>query len=160
MGVVSPTYLVVWSGAMAAMMLPSEVPLLRLHHATARSSARTAMLGAGYVTVWVAVGVAAMKIPFDLPLWWALGGAALYQLTPLKRRCLAVCRAPLARVLHGWRDGFGGAYRMGVENGLWCLGCCIGFTTVLVALGMTSVLWMVVIGGVVLLEKATPWPIL
>jgi predicted metal-binding membrane protein len=58
MGSVSPTYLAVWSGAMAAMMLPSELALFRLHHATARSAARTAMLGAGYVTVWVAVGFA------------------------------------------------------------------------------------------------------
>jgi predicted metal-binding membrane protein len=154
MGMVSPAYLAVWSGAMAAMMLPSELPLLRLHHATARSAVHTATLGAGYVTVWLAVGFAAMKIPFEVPLWSALGGAAVYQLTPLKRRCLAVCRAPLARVLHGWRDGAGGAYRMGVENGLWCLGCCVGFTAVLVALGMTSILWMAVIGTVIFAEKA------
>jgi predicted metal-binding membrane protein len=156
---VSPAFLVVWSGAMAAMMLPSELPLLRLDHATSRSALRTAVLGAGYVSVWLAVGFAAMKLPFELPLWWALGAAALYQLTPLKRRCLAVCRAPLARVLHGWHDGLGGAFRMGVENGVWCLGCCIGFTAVLVALGMTSVVWMAVVGGAIFVEKVGPWAI-
>jgi predicted metal-binding membrane protein len=147
-------YLAVWSGAMAAMMLPSELPLLRLDHATSRSVARTATLGSGYVTVWLAVGFAAMKIPFEVPLWWALGGAVLYQLTPAKRRCLAVCRAPLARIFHGWRDGYAGAFRMGIENGIWCLGCCIGFMVVLVALGMTSIVWMAVIGTVVFAEKA------
>lgn len=138
---------------MAAMMLPSELPLLRLDHATSRSVIRTTVLGAGYVVVWLAVGFAAMKLPWQIPLWSALGAAALYQLTPLKRRCLTVCRAPLARVVHGWRDGYAGAFRMGVENGVWCLGCCIGFTAVLVALGMTSVVWMAVVGGVVFAEK-------
>jgi predicted metal-binding membrane protein len=142
-----------WSAAMAAMMLPSELPLLRLDHATARSAARTVVLAAGYVTVWLAVGAAAMALPFALPIWWVLGAAAVYELTPLKRRCLKICRSPLARVLHGWRDGLGGAFRMGVENGLWCLGCCVGLTVLLVALGMTNIWWMLVIGGVVLAEK-------
>ncbi|HSX22123.1 MAG TPA: DUF2182 domain-containing protein, partial [Gaiellaceae bacterium] len=153
MGMVSPAYLAVWSGAMAAMMLPSELPLLRLDHATSRSIARTSVLGAGYASVWLAVGFAAMKLPWHISLWWALGAAALYQLTPAKRRCLAVCRAPLARMFHGWRDGYVGAFRMGVENGVWCLGCCIGFMVVLVALGMTSIVWMAVIGAVVFVEK-------
>jgi predicted metal-binding membrane protein len=150
---VSPAFLGVWSGAMAAMMLPSELPLLRLDHATSRSLTRTAVLGAGYVTVWLAVGLAAMKLPWQIPVWWALAAALLYQVTPAKRRCLAVCRAPLARIFHGWRDGYVGAFRMGVENGVWCLGCCIGFMVVLVALGMTSVVWMAVIGTVVFVEK-------
>jgi predicted metal-binding membrane protein len=142
-----------WSAAMAAMMLPSELPLLRLDHATARSRTRTAVLGTGYIAVWLAVGAAAMALPFSLPLWWVLAAAVLYEVTPLKRRCLAVCRSPLARVLHGWRDGLGGAFRMGVENGVWCLGCCVGLTALLVALGMTNIWWMLVIGGVVLAEK-------
>jgi predicted metal-binding membrane protein len=154
-----PGFLAVWSGAMVAMMLPSELPLLRLDHATSRSPLRTSVFGAGYAAVWLAVGFAAMELPFDVPLWWALGLALVYQVTPVKRRCLAVCRAPLARIFHGWRDGYVGAFRMGVENGLWCLGCCIGFTVVLVALGMTSIVWMAVVGGVIFLEKAGPWAI-
>jgi predicted metal-binding membrane protein len=85
-----------------------------------------------------------------------LGAAALYQLTPLKRRCLAVCRAPLARVLYGWRDGLGGAFRMGVANGGWCVGCCAGLTVALLALGMMSVTWMVFIGAAIFVEKTTP----
>src|SRR4051794_7016427 len=140
---------------MAAMMLPSELPLLRLAHATTRSFRHTALLATGYGAVWLAVGVAAMKAPM-LPAAWVLAAVALYQLTPLKRRCLAVCRAPLARVLHGWRDGGLGAIRMGVENGLWCLGCCVGLTAVLVALGMTNLLVMAVVAAVIFVEKATP----
>ena len=84
-----------------------------------------------------------------------LCGAAVFQLTPLKRRCLSVCRSPLARVLHGWRDGYAGAFRMGVENACWCLGCCVGLTLVLVALGMTNVFWLLLVGAAVYAEKAT-----
>jgi Predicted metal-binding integral membrane protein (DUF2182) len=52
---------------------------------------------------------------------------------------------------------------MGVETGLWCLGCCIGLTAVLVALGMTSIVWMTVVGAVIFVyqydddEHGSPW---
>jgi predicted metal-binding membrane protein len=139
---------------MVAMMLPSELPLFRLAHATTRSAAQTGALAAGYAAVWLVVGVGAMTLP-ALPGALVLGGAAVYQVTPLKRRCLNVCRSPLARVLHGWRDGRAGAFRMGVENACWCLGCCVGLTLVLVALGMTNVVWLVVAAAVIYAEKAT-----
>jgi len=154
MGMESPVFLAVWGTAMAAMMLPSELPLLRLAHASTRSFRHTALLATGYAAVWLAVGVAAMKAPM-LPVTWVLAAVALYQSTPLKRRCLAVCRAPLARILHGWRDGGLGAFRMGVENGLWCLGCCVGLTLVLIALGMTNILLMAAVAAVIYVEKAT-----
>src|SRR3954451_19223464 len=96
-----------------------------------------------------------MSLPFMLPVPWVLAAAALYQLTPLKSRCLAVCRSPLARVVHGWRAGYGGALRMGVENGLWCLGCCMGLTAALAALGMTNIWWMLVVGAAIVVEKTT-----
>lgn len=136
------------------MMLPSELPLFRLAHATTQSRAQTGALVAGYATVWLIVGVAAMSLP-RLPEEIALGAAAIFQLTPLKHRCLAVCRAPLARVLHGWRDGHAGAFRMGVENACWCLGCCAGLTLALVALDMTNVVWLAVAGAAIYAEKAT-----
>ena len=151
MGLESAVFL---AAAMAAMMLPSELPLFRLAHATTRSVGHTGLLVSGYAVVWLGVGAATMKAPM-LPAAWVLGAAALYQLTPLKRRCLSVCRAPLSRVLHGWRDGRAGAFRMGVENGIWCLGCCIGLTAVLVALGMTSVPVLLAVGAAIFVEKAT-----
>ncbi len=159
-------FLASWSAAMAAMMLPSELPLLRLDYATARSRLRLAALGVGYLGVWIALAA---------PVWLAdrvaggrilemhgralsaaiLAAAAVYQLTPLKRRCLAVCRAPLARILHGWRDGATGAFRMGVVNGFWCVGCCAGLTVALLALGMMSFGWMIVVGAAIVIEKTT-----
>jgi predicted metal-binding membrane protein len=149
-----PVFLV----AMAAMMLPSELPLLRLDFLAARSPLRTAALGAGYLAVWLALATPLFFVP--APPWeLALAIAVAYQLTPLKRRCLRVCRAPLGRVLHGWRDGYVGAFRMGVENGVWCVGCCIGLTAVLIAVGMASLLWMAAIGALIFVEKAGPWAI-
>ena len=50
-----PAFLASWSAAMAAMMLPSELPLLRLDYATARSRLRLAALGLGYLGVWLAL---------------------------------------------------------------------------------------------------------
>jgi predicted metal-binding membrane protein len=162
----SATFLPIWTAMMAAMMLPSTVPLLRLDHAAARSRTRLIAIAAGYLLVWVAIG--ALVLPLDLLLGGRLLGmhgrgltvallamAAVYQLLPVKQRCLVRCRAPLARMLHGWRDGLVGALRMGMENGVWCAGCCIGLMTALFGLGVMSVGWMAVVGAVVFLEKGT-----
>jgi predicted metal-binding membrane protein len=167
MATTGPSFVASWALAMGAMMLPSELPLLRLDYATVRSRTRSAVLLVGYLAVWVALAA---------PVWIAdrasggkvlaghsraltasvLAAAALYQLTPLKRRCLAICRAPLARILHGWQDGHRGALRMGMVNGLWCVGCCVGLTATLLALGMMSIGWMVAVGLAILVEKTTP----
>ena len=166
MATTGPAFVASWALAMSAMMLPSELPLLRLDYATARSRTRTTALLLGYLAVWIALAA---------PVWLGdraiggrllgmhgreltagiLGAAALYQLTPLKRRCLAICRAPLARILHSWRDGHRGAFRMGMVNGMWCVGCCVGLTATLLALGMMSIGWMVAVGAAILVEKTT-----
>ena len=160
------TFLLTWSLAMAAMMLPSEWPLFRLDYATARSGVRSVVLGAGYLAVWIALGGAVLVADraADGRLLGSHRGAtvavvllaaAAFQLTPVKLRCLSVCRAPLARVFHGWRDGLDGAFRMGVENGVWCMGCCVGLMAALLAVGMMSVIWMVVFAVAIFAEKAT-----
>lgn len=148
------------------MMLPSTVPLLRLDYATARSGSRTAALGAGYLTTWAAItaAVAVLDLLVGMPLLdsheqitvvAALAVAAVYQASPVKRRCLARCRSPLSRIFHGWREGVGGAFRMGMENGLWCVGCCIGLVVALLVLGAMSVLWMALFFAAVTLEKTS-----
>jgi predicted metal-binding membrane protein len=85
-----------------------------------------------------------------------LAVAGLYQLLPLKRRCLVRCRTPLGRMLVGWRDGLSGAARMGVTNGLWCAGCCVGLMAALLGLGVMSLGWMAVVGAAIFVEKVTP----
>jgi predicted metal-binding membrane protein len=158
----SVAFLAIWTATMAAMMLPSTIPLLRLDYVTTGSRARVAALAAGYVSVWIvlaslAVGAGALLGMHGHRTTAALlAVAALYQLLPVKRRCLERCRAPLARMLLGWRDGLLGAAHMGVANGLWCGGCCIGLIVALLGLGMMSWVWMGLVGAVIVLEKATP----
>ena len=154
-------FLPVWTALMAAMMLPSTVPLLRLDYATTRSRARIVALAGGYVAVWLAIGSvvlaadAAIGMHGDRTTATLLTLAALYQLLPVKRRCLTRCRAPLARMLLGWRDGLGGALRMGADNAVWCAGCCAWLMLALLGLGAMSWVWMALVGGVILVEKVT-----
>jgi predicted metal-binding membrane protein len=146
-----PVFLV----SMTLMMLPSELPLFRLDHATSRSWPRTVVLAGGYVAVWLVLAWLLWMIPWTPATPVVLALAAIYQLTPLKARCLAVCRAPLARMMHGWRDGMGGAFVMGIENGLYCAGCCAGMLAVLLVVGMMSMWWMLFLAIAVYVEKAT-----
>lgn len=137
---------------MAAMMLPSEVAFLRLDYKTARSPLRTTVLSSGYVAVWIVLATPLFFLP--APSWEiAIAVAAAYQLTPLKRRCLTVCRTPFARIVHGWRDSLPGAFRTGVESGLWCAGCCAGAMLVLLAVGLMNYWLMALAGAAIFVEK-------
>jgi predicted metal-binding membrane protein len=83
--------------------------------------------------------------------------AAIYQLTPAKDACLRRCRGPLQFLSEAWRDGPIGAFRMGVEHGGWCVGCCWALMAALFALGVMSVPWMILIAGLIAVEKLLPW---
>lgn len=165
----------VWVTMMAAMMLPAVVPMAAAFDRVARSRATRGRLPAflaGYAVVWatfglVAYGVDALVRGADPAfLAWDRQGplvtgaavvvAGLYELTPLKLRCLRHCRTPLHFLLGRWRDGRGGALRMGVEHGAWCAGCCWALMLALLAIGLMSVTWMVVVAAIVFVEKATP----
>ena len=173
-------FLGIWVTMMAAMMLPSVAPMVLTFARVNRERFRrnhtplvpTWIFVAGYLAAWTAYGLLAYgvlrAVRGSAPgfLAWDSGGpylagaaiaaAGLYQLTPLKRVCLRHCRGPLHFVLHGWRDGRLGALRMGVEHGLYCVGCCWGLMIVLFALGVMSLTWMGLIAGVIFLEKVVP----
>jgi predicted metal-binding membrane protein len=87
----------------------------------------------------------------------ALLVAAGYELTPLKDVCLGKCRSPLGTLLGSWRAGWSGAFRMGLRNGAWCVGCCWALMLSLFALGVMSVTWMAVVAGLIAVEKTAPW---
>ncbi|MDQ3654636.1 MAG: DUF2182 domain-containing protein, partial [Chloroflexota bacterium] len=82
--------------------------------------------------------------------------AGLYQLTPLKRVCLDHCRSPIMFVTRHWRDGYQGALRMGIEHGGFCLGCCWALFAVLVAAGVMSLAWMLLLTLIIFAEKVLP----
>jgi hypothetical protein len=57
----------------------------------------------------------------------------------------------------GWRDGLFGAFRLGVEHGAWCVGCCWALMAALFALGIMSVAWMAFVAALIAAEKLLPW---
>jgi predicted metal-binding membrane protein len=83
--------------------------------------------------------------------------AGLYQLTPWKNVCLTKCRTPMSFIVTSWRDGAGGAVRMGFVHGFYCLGCCWLLFVILFPLGMMNVAAMAVITIVIFAEKSFPW---
>jgi predicted metal-binding membrane protein len=170
----------IWVTMMAAMMLPSVAPMVLLFDRVSEEKARrgtayvpTWIFVASYLAVWTVYGLAAYALyrgvrALDLGvLHWDRGGpyiagtvvalAGLYELTPLKTVCLRHCRSPMHFVLGGWRDGVGGAVRMGVEHGAYCVGCCWGLMIVLFALGVMSLFWMAVVAALIFAQKVLPY---
>lgn len=160
-----------WSLMMAAMMLPSALPMIRLHRLGADGGLRREVWSgafvAGYLVVWASVGIvvwgAAMATEMLLmPEQRALAVAGLlmlagvYQFTPLKSTCLRACRTPADFLFTHWHRGLGGQLRLGVEHGLYCLGCCWALMAIFVGVGAMSIPWAVGIAAVVLIEKVLP----
>jgi len=170
-------FTVVWATMMAAMMLPSLVPMAMTYAGESRNAGASAPTGAtgvftgGYLLTWAAAGVLAYAVvqgvrSLDLSVFaWHEGGpyiaggvivgAALYELTPVKWTCLRHCRNP--RLLaERWRPGSVGALRTGVEHGAFCVGTSWALMAALFAVGVMNVAWMIVMAALVALEKLLP----
>lgn len=90
-----------------------------------------------------------------------IGGAMLilagvYQLSPLKNTCLAKCRTPTQFLMTSWRSGNGGALRMGIEHGFYCLGCCWLLFAILFPLGMMNIAALALLTALIFAEKVLP----
>jgi predicted metal-binding membrane protein len=164
-----------WVVMMAAMMLPSVVPVVLVHAAVSRqlapTAARNAAFVAGYAAAWSAFALGAAGLQLALghlallsedmraasPYLGAalLAAAGAWQLTPVKDACLRQCRTPLQFVAEHWRAGAAGAAAMGLRHGLFCIGCCGALMALLFVGGVMNVLWVALIAAFVLLEKTT-----
>jgi len=164
-------FLVAWIVMMAAMMLPSSAPMFLLYRLSAgdgtHGELRTLAFGAGYLLVWAVVGaivLVAQRVldvvmnPDLRPLGVAavLLAAGAYQFTPLKATCLRACQTPADFIVRHWRGGALGALRLGLDHGLYCLGCCWALMAVLVAAGGMGLAWVALIALIVLVEKLVP----
>jgi predicted metal-binding membrane protein len=166
-------FLVAWQLMIAAMMLPSSLPLVRLFFQAASAQpgalrAKTAFL-AGYAAVWSAFGVLAfggdVALHRVVERWawldrrpWLLGGVVLmlagsFQFSRLKHRCLTVCRQPGVYLLRHYGRGTARAFRIGGRHGLFCLGCCWALMLVSFAVGVANLPWMAVLTAVMVFEK-------
>jgi predicted metal-binding membrane protein len=166
-------YLVMWTVMMVAMMYPSSVPLVRMYHGTLAGRPKHERLGrvgaflGGYTLVWAGVGVVPLVVNQFVPLARVAGSGVLlggtllllgvYQLSPYKDRCLSHCRTPLGFLLTHSRPGVGGAARMGIGHGRFCLGCCWALFAFMVVVGTMNVVWMAVITAVLSVERTVSW---
>lgn len=168
---------VMWVIMMIGMMLPSAAPVMLLHARVCRRRVgRVAPTGSfmlGYIAAWCLYSVGATALQWTLselallsPMmvstspWLGaliLVAAGLYQLTPYKDACLTHCRSPMDFLANRWRDGAGGALRMGLEHGAYCVGCCWVLMVILFAVGVMDLLWVAAVTFFVLLEKAAPF---
>jgi len=165
-----------WWVMMVAMMLPSAAPVVLIHAAIGRKQrladkplAATTWFAAGYLSVWAGFSLIATALQWGLESLSVVGGmmdiaspsiagvvllaAGLYQLTPLKAACLRHCQHPLSFVIHKWRAGNLGAFRMGLEHGGYCLGCCWFLMALLFVGGIMNLIWIGAIAIYVGLEK-------
>lgn len=179
MGLAAPLFIAIWVVMMVAMMFPTAAPMILIFaqvyaskQARGQAFVPTWVFVSAYMVVWTLFGVLAYAAAAGAQTlahyssWLTdnagrLGGgvlvlAGLYQLSPLKRSCLSKCRTPLNFILHAWRDGYRGAFRMGFEHGVYCLGCCWMLFVILFPLGVMNVAAMAVITLVVFAEKSLP----
>lgn len=169
-----------WAVMMVGMMVPTAIPMTLIYAAIVRKASRNnqtlapaAIFISGYVAVWTLFSLVATLAQWLLdqtallspmmvstsPLLGAslLVMAGIYQLTPAKEACLQHCRAPAHFIAEHWRPGFGGAFRMGLEHGAYCLGCCWILMGLLFLGGVMNLLWIAAITLFVLLEKVLPF---
>jgi predicted metal-binding membrane protein len=162
-----------WGVMMAAMMLPSALPMIRLYGATlsgkAASAPRALPIAAFtlvYLAVWTASGapvylahtglMALSPRAFAYVVALVLLTAGGFQLSSLKQRCLRACRSPLGFLLGHWRAGLQGSLALGWSHAMYCLGCCWALMAVLVAAGAMGLAWVLLIAAVVAAEKLLP----
>jgi predicted metal-binding membrane protein len=171
------SFLGLWIVMMAAMMLPSLVPMLwRYRQAVGRTGETrlawlTALVGAGYFFVWTMFGMAAFPLGATLaavevqhpavahavPI--AVGVAVLIagavQLTAWKAHHLARCReAPGRR--RTLPDDTGTAWRHGLRLGLHCSRCSAGLIAILLVIGVMDLRAMAVVAAAITVERLAP----
>jgi predicted metal-binding membrane protein len=167
-----------WVLMLAAMMLPTTLPLLeifrRLTAGRADRRQLMALVIVGYLAVWMVFGVIAHLADWAVLLlvqqsdWlvangWAiaamiLAAAGLYQFSALKYRCLDKCRSPFGFVIEHWRGSREKwqSLLLGVRHGAFCVGCCWCLMLLMFVLGIGSIGWMLALGAVMAAEKNLP----
>ncbi|HEV2452544.1 MAG TPA: DUF2182 domain-containing protein [Streptosporangiaceae bacterium] len=137
-------FIAVWAVMMAAMMLPGAAPAV-LRRAQAGGGVRAVPLFVGsYLAVWTLAGAAvyALYRPHGSVAAGVVALAAgVYELTPVKRYFRRRCQDSV---------------RSGYRFGLCCAGSSAGLMAVLVALGVMSVTWMVVVAVLIVGQKLLP----
>lgn len=165
-----------WGAMTLAMMLPSAAPMILTYAEIADTAARKNepvvspfMIAAGYTVVWFGFAAAATLAQLaltraallDPSMASASGlfsgaifiGAGVYQFSALKHACLTQCQHPFPFFFANWATTPRGVFKLGVRQGLFCLGCCWAMMVVMFAVGIMNVVWMAGLGIVMTVEK-------
>jgi predicted metal-binding membrane protein len=164
-----------WVLMIAAMMLPTTFPLLAMFRRViadrADENRLTSLAVAGFFVAWLAfgvvahaadalIGVAAERSPWFVGHGWMIGvavlaGAGLFQFSALKYRCLEQCRTPYGFVASRWhgRAPRAEAFKLGLDHGIFCVGCCWALMLVMFVVGTASIGWMLALAALMAAEK-------
>jgi predicted metal-binding membrane protein len=179
MGMSVLLFMAVWIVMMVAMMFPTAAPMVLMFSNISQSRRKpehsivpTWVFVSAYLLIWSLCGVVAYSLAVLIEqlaaqsMWLMenaarLGGvvllvAGLYQLSPLKDICLSKCRTPFQFILSSWHAGYGGAFRMGLEHGASCLGCCWLLFVILFPLGIMNLAVMALLTALIFAEKVLP----
>ncbi len=167
---------VMWAAMALAMMLPTAAGMILTYAEIAATAMRKGervvsplVLTAGYATVWLGFALAASLLQWGLARLALLDpamasasplfsgaifiGAGVYQFSSLKHACVTQCQRPFPFFFSRWTDRTAGVYRLGLRQGLYCLGCCWAMMLAMFAVGVMNVVWMAVLGVIMTIEK-------
>src|SRR5262245_2269784 len=180
-GAISPLWLGLifvagWVVMTMAMMLPTTLPLLELfRRLTERHREHLLLLGlvgAGYLAAWTAFGAVVFAASLllraavaDVEISPRVAPAALFlvagafQFSRLKYQCLERCRSPLGFVTTRWRGTHERwqSFRLGLEHGVFCVGCCWALMLLMFVTGTASLALMLALGAIMAVEKNALW---
>jgi predicted metal-binding membrane protein len=165
-----------WGAMTLAMMLPSAGPMIFTYAEIADTAAKKGerivspfLLAAGYACVWLGFAAMATAAQIALTRMALLDGslasasglfsgaifitAGIYQFSALKHACLHQCQHPFPFFFANWKTTPRGVFRLGVKQGLFCLGCCWAMMLVMFAVGVMNVIWMAGFSIVMTIEK-------
>jgi len=166
-----------WAAMMAAMMLPSAIPMILAFSQVTRKRCQAPQKFSflfiwAYLLVWLIFSVLLAVLQWQLHGLQIMSpmmdteseylpaviflGAGIYQLTPLKNSFLQYCRSPAGFLLNEWRDGAKGAFYMGLKHGSTCVGCCWAQMLIMFAVGVMNLLGMALMTLLILVEKIAP----
>ena len=165
-----------WCAMVLAMMLPTAAPMVMTYADLAEAAAAKGeaavspmVLVGGYITVWLgaALVLTALQIllarigvldsytgvanPFIAGAMFLAAG--LYQFSALKHACVSQCQHPFRFFFGHWTSDPRGVFRIGLRQGLYCLGCCWAMMLLMFAVGLMNVVWMAILGVVMAIEK-------
>jgi predicted metal-binding membrane protein len=167
-----------WFLMAVATMLPSAAPMIRTYCEIADTArikgepvAHPLILVSGYLCTWLVASAGFAMLTLAVHAFASSGRlldpvtgfaaalallvAGLYQFSSLKQACLTKCRNPFSILFSNWSAEPSRIFRLGLEQGLWCLGCCWALMLVMFAVGTMNVFWMALIGLFTLIEKQT-----